>query len=95
MFCTHSTEDTAMDALITDLFEQPARELCHRTADGIEVRLVWYPATEGLAVIVEDPRELEMLEVPVGAADPMDVYQHPYYYAGRLGIGATDDVLAA
>jgi hypothetical protein len=84
-----------MDALITDLFEQPARELCHRSADGIDVRLVWYPATESLAVLVDDPSQLETLEVPVGDADPMDVYEHPYYHASRLGISTVDDLLAA
>jgi len=84
-----------MESLFTDVFEQPARELCHRSADGVDVRLVWYPATESLAVLVEDPRDLESLEVPVGDADPMDVYEHPYYHAGRLGLGTADDLLAA
>jgi hypothetical protein len=85
-----------MDSLVTDLFEQPARELCQRSSDGIDVRLVWYPSTETLAVLVDDPSRFEILEVPVGENDPMDVYEHPFYHAGRLGLDvAADDLLAA
>jgi hypothetical protein len=64
--------------------ESGARELCRRTTDGIEVQLVWEPATESLAVIVENREAGEWLEVPVGDADPMDVFHHPYFYAGRM-----------
>jgi len=32
----------------------------------------------------------------VGENDPMDVYEHPFYHAGRLGLDvAADDQLAA
>jgi hypothetical protein len=92
-----STEETMdTDNLITELFENPARELCHRSADGIDVRLVWYSGTETLAVVVDDPSRFDILEVPVGDNDPMDVYEHPFYHAGRLGQDVeSDDLLAA
>jgi hypothetical protein len=94
MFTPRFPEDT-MDAISTDLFEDPSRELCARTADGITVRLVWYPSTENLSVLVDDPARFDTLEVPVGDADPMDVYEHPFYHAGRLGLDTADDLLAA
>jgi hypothetical protein len=77
-----------------DLFPayEPARELCARSADGVDVRLVWSPADESVTVIVTDARTGIEFEVPVGDADPMDVFRHPYYHAGRHGYG---ELLAA
>ncbi len=44
---------------------EPDRELCERTADGVEVRLMWRPSSESLAVVVYDSRTGERFEVPV------------------------------
>ena len=60
--------------------------------DGVDVRLMWSPADESVAVIVTDSRTGIEFEVPVGDADPMDVFRHPYYHAGRQGFG---ELLAA
>jgi hypothetical protein len=73
-------------------FDEPARELSARSADGVDVRLMWSPADESVAVIVTDTRTGIEFEVPVGDADPMDVFRHPYYHAGRNGFG---ELLAA
>jgi len=92
---TPAHQEIEMDLYDAFGFEpaEPDRELCERTADGVEVRLVWRPSSESLAVVVSDTRTGERFEVPVAAdADPMDVYEHPYYHAGSLGI---EQLLAA
>jgi len=84
-----------MDSYDAYCFEpaEPDRELCERTADGVQVRLVWRPTSESLAVLVDDSRTGESFEIPVvGDVDPMDVFEHPYYHAGSMTIA---DLLAA
>ena len=92
---TPAYQEIEMDTYDAFGFEpaEPDRELCERTADGVEVRLIWRPSSESLAVVVNDTRTGQSFEVPVAPdADPMDVYEHPYYHAGGLGI---EELLAA
>jgi hypothetical protein len=62
------------------------RELAHRTANGIDVTLLWRSALDKLAVIVFDSRSGDCLEVPVEEGDDaLDVFHHPFAYAAFRG----------
>jgi hypothetical protein len=94
MNLTPSHQEIDMDSYDAYCLEpaEPDRELCERTADGVQVRLIWRPTSESLAVLVDDSRSGESFEIPVvGDVDPMDVFEHPYYHAGSLTIA---DLLA-
>jgi hypothetical protein len=56
-------------------------ELDHRSADGIEVFLLWSRDTNRLMVAVDDSRSGESFEVPVPAGKALDVFRHPFAYA--------------
>jgi len=56
-------------------------ELDHRTADGIEVSLLWSPNTNQLLVAVEDSRSGESFQVKAPAEKALDVFRHPFAYA--------------
>jgi hypothetical protein len=63
------------------------RELAARRVDGLDVRLLWDPADDRVAVTVADGREGLALEVPVGPAEsPLDVFRHPFAYAAVHGV---------
>ena len=56
-------------------------ELDHRSADGIEVSLLWSELTNMLTVAVEDTRSGITFEVPAPADKALDVFEHPFAYA--------------
>jgi hypothetical protein len=56
-------------------------ELHHRSADGIEVSLLWSRETNALTVAVEDSRSGEIFELPAPADKALDVFEHPFAYA--------------
>ena len=63
------------------------RELAHRSANGIDVTLLWHPEEDSLAVLVFDTRDGECLEVPVEEGDDaLDVFNHPFAYAASRGL---------
>jgi hypothetical protein len=55
-------------------------ELHHRSADGIEVSLLWSRVTNALTVAVEDSRSGVSFEVPAPADKALDVFEHPFAY---------------
>jgi hypothetical protein len=62
------------------------RELDSRGSDGIEVRLLWREPDGQILVAVQDRKTGELFELPVRDGDrPLDVFHHPYAYAGRRG----------
>jgi hypothetical protein len=69
-----------MTAALTD-----RRELGHRSSNGIDVYLLWSPATDSLAVLVDDARG-DSFELAVDAREALDVFEHPYAYAARRGL---------
>jgi hypothetical protein len=72
------------------------RELAARTVDGLDVRLLWDPADDRVAVTVADAREGLALEVPVHPAEsPLDVFRHPFAYAAVHGVAPRPAVHAA
>jgi hypothetical protein len=59
------------------------RELAFREGDGIAVALVWDPATDRVAVRVEDARTGDRFEFAVRADQALDAFDHPFAYARR------------
>ena len=58
------------------------RELAYRRNDGLDIRLVWNPATDRVAVALHDAKTGEGFEVEVGPGErAMDVFHHPFAYA--------------
>jgi hypothetical protein len=69
-----------MNATLTDV---PV-ELASRSAGGLTVSLLWYAATGSATVLVQDGLLGDCFELAIGAGDaPLDVYEHPFAYAGR------------
>jgi hypothetical protein len=56
-------------------------ELNHRSADGIEVTLLWSRRSNTLTVAVEDSRSGETFLLPAPADRALDVFEHPFAYA--------------
>jgi hypothetical protein len=74
-----------MNATTTTL----TRELDHRESDGIEVRLLWRPHDDTAIVAVSDARSGESFSIDVRDGErPLDVFNHPYAYAGSRRAGA-------
>ena len=68
-----------------------ARELDHRTNDGIDVTLFWSPQSNRLWVAVYDERHDDSFEIEVDPSEALDAFHHPYVYADS----ADDYALAA
>lgn len=63
------------------------RELDHRTADGVEVALLWHASRDFLSVVVTDTRAGEAFELVLDERDDaLDVFHHPYAYAAYRGL---------
>jgi hypothetical protein len=63
------------------------RELDHRTADGLDVWLLWNQSTDQAVVAVFDAKSGEAFEVPVRDGDrALDVFHHPFAYAAHRRI---------
>ena len=73
----HESDQWDIQAM-TDLF---LTELDHRSADGIEVSLLWSRSTNRLKVAVDDSRSGESFEVHAPAEKALDVFRHPFAYA--------------
>jgi hypothetical protein len=64
-----------------------ARELDHRTTDGIEVALLWHTTGDFVSVVVSDTKRGETFELVLDERDnAMDVFNHPYAHAARRGL---------
>jgi hypothetical protein len=58
------------------------RELAHRRNDGLDIRLLWDPATDRVTVALQDSRTGEGFELEVGPGErALDVFHHPFAYA--------------
>jgi hypothetical protein len=76
------------------------RELDHRTADGVEVALLWHAGRDFLSVLVSHTRAGEAFELVLDERDhALDVFHHPYAYAAHrgleFGLGSREDELVA
>jgi hypothetical protein len=58
------------------------RELAHRRNDGIDVTMLWDPASDQVTVAVDDTKSGEAFEIAVVPGErPLDVFHHPFAYA--------------
>jgi len=73
--------DSPSDCDCEAMTETTLTELHHRSADGIEVSLLWSRVTNALTVAVEDSRSGISFEVPAPADKALEVFEHPYAYA--------------
>jgi hypothetical protein len=63
------------------------RELALREADGVEVTLLWHPASDVVSVMVVDSKSGDLFELVLDDDDsPLDVFNHPYAHAARRGL---------
>jgi hypothetical protein len=63
------------------------RELDSRLTDGFQVRLLWCSRTRRVWVSVLDTKARNAFSVEVREGDrPLDVFHHPYAYAGQRRI---------
>jgi hypothetical protein len=63
------------------MIDSTLTELHHRSADGIEVSLLWSRLTNALTVAVEDSRSGQSFMLPAPAEKALDVFEHPFAYA--------------
>jgi hypothetical protein len=62
------------------MIDMTLTELHHRSADGIEVSLLWSRLTNLLTVAVQDTRNGVSFELPAPADKALDVFEHPFAY---------------
>jgi hypothetical protein len=68
------------------------RELALREADGVEVTLLWHPASDAVSVMVVDAKSGDRFELVLDDDDnPLDVFHHPYAHAARRGLDLAGD----
>jgi hypothetical protein len=58
-----------------------AREVDARARDGVEVRLLWHPPSDRVAVEVIDSRCGEHFALAIEGAYALDAFHHPFAYA--------------
>ena len=69
------------------LMSDPPRELDHRTADRIDVWLLWRERDDRVIVTVSDQNTGEGFQIEVRDGErALDVFHHPYAYAASRGI---------
>jgi hypothetical protein len=78
------TTSKEIEMASTDFISE-ARELDWRTADGIDVRLLWYPATDTVTVAVFDSTRQAGFELTVESDAALDAFRHPFAHAAYLG----------
>jgi hypothetical protein len=68
------------------LVEAPIEELCEldrRNGNGIDVTLVWAPATNQVFIGVIDKRTGTEFAIEVDPANALDAFYHPFAYEPR------------
>ena len=63
-----------------------AKELDARSGDGIDVQLLWYPATGTVTVSVRDASRDHSFELAVDPARALDAFHHPFAFASTRGV---------
>jgi len=76
-------------------FEPERRELARRSSAGVDVTLYWHPRLDELIVCVSDERHGAYFEIRPQRYLALDVYHHPYAYAGLADEYEKDDRRAA
>ena len=76
-------------------FESERRELARRSSAGVDVTLYWHPKLDELTVSVRDERRDAYFEIRPHRYLALDVYHHPYAYAGLADEHEEEDRRAA
>ena len=63
-----------------------AKELDARSGNGIDVQLLWYPATDTVTVLVHDASHDDSFELAVEPGRALDAFHHPFAFASSQGI---------
>jgi len=63
-------------------------ELAQRESNGISGTLLWHSVTQRLTVAVRDVRTGDAFDLDAEARNAMEVYNHPYAYAGARPVYA-------
>lgn len=58
-----------------------AKELDARSGDGIDVQLLWYPATDTVTISVHDASCDDSFELSVDPARALEAFHHPFAFA--------------
>jgi hypothetical protein len=76
-----------LDVSGAELVETPIESLCEldrRSGSGLDVMLVWEPATNCVFVGVIDQRTGNEFAIEVDPADAVDAFYHPFVYESRI-----------
>jgi hypothetical protein len=65
------------------------RELAHRTSDGFDVKLLWNPADDSIAVRVLSLESAEIHEFDVRRDQALNAFHHPFVYAALQDLAAS------
>ena len=65
----------------TDLNRRGLRELDQRSANGLEVTLLWSERTGSVFICVEDKPAGDGFHFAVNPADALEAFRHPYSYS--------------
>jgi hypothetical protein len=71
---------------LTQTYGPGKHEIDQRSADGLEISLLWHEKTNELSVFVFDSKIGDSFELPVAKDDALDVFHHPYAYAAFRGL---------
>jgi hypothetical protein len=80
---------------MTELIDEPPRQLAYRANGGIEVTLLWHPPTDQLRVCVCDERHGGYFEVLPEPHQALDAFYHPYAYVSSSSVHYEGGRLAA
>ena len=70
---------TACDTTYSEIEETVSTELAHRSANGIDVLLLWERATGRLRIAVDDRRTGESFELEAdGGRQALELFYHPF-----------------
>ena len=58
--------------------ENRYRGLDRRSGYGIDVKLLWDPASNSVSLSVDDERRGDAIWIDVASADALDAFNHPY-----------------
>ena len=62
-------------------FFSRARRIAHRSADGVDVTLLWNPVSDAISVQVIERDTEACFELPVARDQGLNAFNHPYAYA--------------
>ena len=71
----------------TDRSETP-RELAHRRAGDLDIRLLWSPADDAVSVEIHDLALETRVTVAVDGRPALEVFHHPFAYASVSELAA-------